>query len=277
MAAVVSADVVSAGVVSADGAGMGSAEIRFGGEAVAMLALSAAAALTGRHRALRMFGLLLAGAALADLAATWLTFPDPAPRARNGCPTADEATIDYWTGRLRLGQLAAALRFGALICLALAVAALPVRPGLRPWHRSVLVTLVTIPAILIGLYPIYAADDRTELLHPTMPGTLLLAAAVTLAVLTVTRTPGGRMRTAALLGGGLLALISSLFAVAAVTGPVVQLRYLASLADRGTFSVCSYLEGTSTTSPTAIAVTAGGVLLALAAPALVVWASPDHR
>jgi hypothetical protein len=263
----------AAAVVSAVGAGMGSAEVRYGAEAVAMLALSAGAALTGRHPALRLFGLLLAGAALADLAATWLTYPFPPPRGPNGCPIADEAVTGYWTGRLRLGQLAAALHFGALICVTLVVAALPERTGLRRWHRTVLIILVTVPAVLIGLYPIYAADDHTELLHPTMPATLTLAAAIVLSVLTVTRSTGGWARSTALVGGGVLALVPALSVVEEVAAPIVQLGHLAPGRDAGVFLMCGYSYGTPVTSLSTIALTAGGILLMLAAPALLVWAS----
>ncbi|MEU4692304.1 hypothetical protein [Actinoplanes sp. NPDC023714] len=262
----------AAAVVSAAGAGLDSSKVQYGAEAVAMLALSAGAALSGRHRALRLFGLLLAAAALADLAAAWLPYPDPAANGQNGCPVADEQTTDFWTSRLRLAQIAAALHCGALICATLAVSALPRRPGLRPWHRSLLITFVAIPAILIGLYPIYSADDLAELLHPTMPATLTLLAAAALTVLTVTRAPGGWARTAALIGGGVLSLVPGLFVLEKVADPIVQLRYLAP-PPPGVFIGCAYAYGTPASLST-IALTGGGVLLVLAGPALLLWASP---
>ena len=264
----------TAAVVSAAGAGMDSAEIQYGAEAVAMLALSAGAALTGRHRALRLFGLLLAGAALADLAATWLPYPNPEPRGANGCPTADEAVTGYWTSLLRLRQLAAVLRFGALICVTLAVSVLPTRSGLRSWHRTALITLVSIPAVLIGLYPLYSADDHTELLHPTLPGTLTLVAAVALSVLTVTRTLGGWARDTARISGGVLVQIPALSALDKVADPIVQLQHLSPDPEPGVFMTCAYVYGTPTTSLSTVALTAGGILLVLVAPALLVWASP---
>ncbi|MDI6105954.1 hypothetical protein QLQ12_46030 [Actinoplanes sp. NEAU-A12] len=263
----------TAAVVSAAGAGMESAEIQYGAEVVAMLALSAGAALTGRHRALRLFGLLLAGAALADLAASWLFYPDPAPRGPNGCPITDEAVTRYWTDQLRLAQLAAALRFGALICVTLTLSALPQRPGLRPWHRPMLITLASIPAILIGLHPIYSANDHAELLHPTMPATLTLSAAVWLTMLTLTRTAGGQARTTALVGGGVLSLVAALLAVEKLATPIVQLRYLSRDPEPGVFVRCAYSYGTPVTSLSTVALTVGGILLSLAAPALLVWAS----
>ncbi|BBH70193.1 hypothetical protein ACTI_68780 [Actinoplanes sp. OR16] len=263
----------AAAVVSAAGAGLDAVKIQHGAEAVAMLALSASAAPAGRHRALRLLGLLLAAAALVDLAAAWLSYPDPAPRGSNGCPVMDEAVIDYWTSRLRLGQLAAALRFGALISVALAVSALPPRPRLRPWQRPVLITLVSIPAILIGLYPIYSADDHAELLHPTMPATLALMAAVALTVLTVTRTAGGRARTVALISGGVLALVPALSVVDEVAKPIVQLNHLAPAPDEGVFMMCAYFYGYEAPSLSTVALTAGGVLLILAGPALLIWSS----
>ncbi|MFI1994162.1 hypothetical protein [Actinoplanes sp. NPDC020271] len=264
----------TAAVVSATGAGMELPVIRYGAEIVAMLALSAGAALTGRHRALSLLGLLLAGAALADLAATWMTYPNPAPTAPDGCPVADEAVTEYWTGRLRLSQLAAALHFGALICGILAVSALPSRPGLHRWHRPLLVTLVSTPAVLIGLYPIYSADDRTELLDRTTPAILTLAAAVALTVLSMTRTAGGRARMTALMAGGALAYVPALFAVERVAGPIVQLQHLSPEPEPGVFMTCAYGYGTPATSPSTVALTAAGILLVLAAPALLVWASP---
>jgi hypothetical protein len=158
--------------------------------------------------------------------------------------------------------------------VALAVSALPRRSGLRPWHRPALVTLVSIPAILIGLYPIYSADDHTELLHPTLPATLTLAAAVTLTVLTVTRTAGRPVRNIALIGGGVLALIPALFAVEQVASSVVQLQHLPPEPESGVFRLCAYAYVTPTTSLSTIALTAGVMLVVLAGPALLVWASP---
>lgn len=264
----------TAAVVSAAGAGMEAPQIQYGAEIVAMLALSAGAALTGRHHALRLFGVLLAGAALTDLAATWLSYPDPAPRGANGCPTADEAVIGYWTGRLRLEQVAAALRFGALICVTVAVSALPTRPGLSRWQRPALITLASIPAVLIGLYPVYAADDHAELLRPTMPAILTLATAVALTVLTATHTPGGRARTTALLSGAILMLVPALSAVEKVATPVSQIQFLSREPDSGVFMMCAYSYATATPDLSTVAVTAGTTLLFLAAPALLLWAAP---
>jgi hypothetical protein len=264
----------AAAVVSAAGAGSNSAEIQYGAEVVAMLALSAGAALTGRHRALRLCGLLLAGAALADLAATWLSYPDPAPSGPNGCPIADEAVTGYWTGRLRLGQLAAVLHFGALVCVTLAVAALPRRSGLRAWRRPVLIILVSVPAVLIGFHPVYSADDHAELFLHAMPATFTLVVAVVLTVLTVTRTAGGRARTTALIGGGVLALVAALFAVDEVVIPIVQLQHLPPGPQPGVFMMCGYSYATPAASLSTVALTTGSILLVLAAPALLVWASP---
>ncbi|MEU8664472.1 hypothetical protein, partial [Actinoplanes philippinensis] len=197
-------------------------------------------------------------------------------RQSSRCRSVSSRTADTPTMTWAKNQLAAALHCGALICAALAVSALPRRAGLRPRHGPVLITVASVPAFLIGLYPVYSADDPIALLHPATPGLLALAAAVALTVLTVTRTAGGRPRTAALVGGGLLALVPALAAVQEVVTPIMQLRYLTPDPEPGYLTIrgCVYSYSTPDTSLTAVALTAGGILLVLAAPALLVWASP---
>ncbi|MEV0900763.1 hypothetical protein [Actinoplanes sp. NPDC049802] len=261
-----------AALVGAVAAGLDGTDLRYGAQIVALLALAACVIVAGRAAprrmvvALAVFCVLLTVASLVDLAAVRAPWPEPAPRGPNGCPVESPAITDYWTMRLRYGQLAELLRCAALVCAALAVRVLP---GTR--RRSVLVAAPVAVAVTAGLFTVLSGPAEPGRLIATVPGLLTLGAAAVVIAVAATRTAGGLPARAALIAGAVLTLVPALPA----TERLAHLhRQLPEPEPGSVFRICAYMIVPDTAPPlTDVASAAAVAALSLAAPALLVWAA----